>query len=129
MQRTIAIVLAAACGHAPPPAPKPAERPVAAVGDLAGAWSASDEMDFVYTLTVGRDGAFDLREDRNKLGKCEVEGTLQLAAGTLTLAIEHDDCHRDVVETQAPVTIEQFTGDAFVLTLRADSRAYHRSHH
>ena len=117
----------AGCGHAPPPAPKPAERPVAAVADLAGTWNASDDLDFLYKLTIDKDGAFDLWIDRNKLGKCEVKGKLALTAGKLVLAVDLDQCHRDVTETSADVQVEQFTGDAFVLTLREDSRAYRRA--
>jgi hypothetical protein len=115
------------CGHAAPPPAKPPARPVTAVADLAGKWSASDDMDFVYTLTIGGDGAFDLWEDRNKMGKCEVKGKLALTAGKLVLAVELDTCHRDVAETSADIVVDQFSGDAFTLTVRDDSRAYRRA--
>ena len=84
-------------------------------------------MDFVYTLTIDKDGGFELWIDRNKLGKCEIKGKAHVAGGKLLLGAPEDQCHPDVREPDYELVVTQFTGDAFVLTLRDDTHAYRRA--
>ncbi len=123
-----------ACGGGPPRARKPAEQAVAAPGDIAGRWLASDDLDGTYTLTIGKDGALDLVIERGKLGHCEQHGTLKnTGPNQFEIAYAHDACHRNLGGdlTSAKLQITSFTGDALAIQVVADRiderQAYRRA--
>lgn len=120
------VMLACACGH-PPAAKAPApELPAGSAADLAGRYSASDELDFGYVLTIGADGSFDLWIDRNKLGRCEEKGTLSAGATPKTFALTYkvNECHRDAVGATEQVTVESHTQDQLVLVIGAERHVF-----
>jgi len=100
---------------------------VTAVGDVAGTWRASDELDFTYTLTIGADGAYEQWIDRNRIGRCRQKGTLAGTGKALQLTYQIDDCKRDDIGTTQPLAIESFTGDALTIAIAGERRAYRRA--
>ena len=54
------------CAHAPPPPPK-AQVPLQSTADLKGAYTASNEVDWGYFLTIDGDSGYDLVIDRGKM--------------------------------------------------------------
>ena len=125
MKRLVAL-LACACGH-PPAAKAPTpELPATSTADLAGSYTASDELDFGYTLTIGADGAFDLWIDRNKMGRCEEKGTLAAGGTPKTFALTYkvNECHRDAVGATEQVTVESRTAGELVLVIGAERHVF-----
>ena len=117
----------AACGHPAPPPEKPAQKPVTAVADLAGSWTASDELDFGYALTIGADGSYDQWIDRNKLGRCEQKGTLAGSGTALQVTYKVNDCHRELAGTTQTLTIEAYDGATLTIATRDERHVYHHS--
>jgi hypothetical protein len=111
-------VLAAACGHAPPPKPPPAELPVKTAADIAGTWVASDDMDWGYHLTIDKDGKLDQIIDRGRLGRCEQKGTLApAAANELAITYSKNECNQQYDGGAVQMKVTSFTGDALAVTL------------
>jgi len=129
IMRALAVVLlASACGHAPPPKTAAAERPVKTVADVAGHWVTSDDMDWYYALALDPSGGLDLVIDRNKMGKCEQKGKLVAgdAPQTFLLTYERNECNRDFNGASVQVKIESFTGDSLTLALIGTGQERHR---
>jgi hypothetical protein len=124
----VVIIALASCGHAPPPPPKPAEKPISAIADIAGKWTASDDMDFAYSLTITPEGALDLWIDRNHMGRCEEKGTLSPPADkTFQLTYRINDCHREAKGSTQALAVESFTGDTLTISLGAERHVYRRA--
>ncbi len=121
-------VVVVGCGHAPPPAPKPVEKPVAAAGDIAGHWVTSDDMDWGYALTIDASGTYDMWIDRARMGRCEQKGKLSATgASAFRLSLERDECGRnDVTPGAHDLTITSFTGDALTIAMDGVTRSYRR---
>ncbi len=94
--------------------------------DLAGKWTASDELDFGYTLTIGADGSYDQWIDRNKLGRCEQKGTLAGSGPQLQLTYKVNDCHRELAGTAQTLTIESFDGTSLTIAIGDERHVYRR---
>jgi hypothetical protein len=129
-------LLSAACGHAPPPAPKATEQAVSSIGDIAGEWVADDAMDWGYKLTIEPSGAIDAWMDRGKIGRCKQKGQA-VAAGPKAFAVTYslEECHRDAHRSpDAPIRskleVTSFTGKdlSVVVTFEnaVERRTYHR---
>lgn len=117
----------AGCGHPAPPPAKPAQKPVSSAADLAGKWTASDDMDFGYVLTIGADGSYDQWIDRNKLGRCEQKGTLAGSGTALQLTYKVNDCHRELAGTAQALTIEAFDGSTLTIAIGDERHVYRRA--
>ena len=113
------LVIAAACSHPPPPKAPPAEKPVKTIGDVAGHWVTSDDLDWYYALAVEPTGAIDLVVDRNKLGRCEQKGTVAAGTepGTFQLTYAKNECNRDYNGAALQLKVASFTGDSLTLVI------------
>ena len=70
---------AAPAKAAPPPPPPPPPPPhIAALADVAGDWTGTDQDGWTYTLHVDADGGFHQQVDRGGRGPCEQAGKLAL---------------------------------------------------
>ena len=122
------LAVVVACGHPQPVKPAPKQLPVRAASDVQGRWATSDDMDWGYVLNIGADGTFDLVIDRNKLGRCEVKGSLTATGDrSFDLAYGRNDCDREASHTRAPVAITSFTGDALTIQIGDQTRTYSRA--
>ena len=115
------------CAHAPPPAVR-AEAPVGTVADLAGTYTADNEVDWGYFLTIDKAGAFDLVVDRGKMGRCEQRGTLAAGADarTFSTVFQRNECDRAHLGAKLSVHVDSFTGDQLVLAITGDGVEEHR---
>ena len=120
-------VLTSGCGHAPPPPPK-AEIPIGSIADLKGKYTASNEVDWGYFLTIDDKGLMDLVIDRGKMGRCEQRGTLAAGADKQTFAITYarNECDRAHTGQPLVVHVDSFTGDQLVLAITGDGVDEHR---
>jgi hypothetical protein len=100
---------------------------VSSPADLAGTWTASDELDFGYRLTIGADGSYDQWLDRNKLGRCEQKGTLAGSGKTLQLTYKVNDCRRDAAGTTQALQVEAFDGTSLTIAIGDERHVYRRA--
>ena len=121
------LIIFSGCAHAPPPPPKP-EIPVGSVADLVGKYTASNEVDWGFFLTIDKQGLMDLVIDRGKMGRCEQRGTLAAGADKQTFAIvyQRNECDRPHTGQTLSVHVESFTGDQLVLGIKGDGVDEHR---
>jgi hypothetical protein len=117
MRSLVMLVITVACGHAPPPKPAAAERPVSTVADLAGHWVSSDEMDWSYALALEPSGVIDLFVDRNKMGRCEQKGKIATTdtPKTFLVTYEKNECNRDYAGASLRMNVASFTGESLTL--------------
>ena len=121
------IICIVGCGHAPPPPPR-AEVALGSVADLKGKYTASNEVDWGYFLTIDEKGAMDLVIDRGKMGRCEQRGTLAAGTDKQTFAIvyQRNECDRAHMGGKLSVHVDSFTGDQLVLAITGDGVDEHR---
>lgn len=114
--RWLLLAAVISCAHAPPPPPK-VQRPITGGGSLAGRYTAGNDLDWGFFLTVDDKGVFDLVVDRGKMGRCERKGTLAAGADdhTFALAFTKDECDRDHAGQPLTVHVDSFTADELVL--------------
>ena len=119
MRPLVVVLVLAGCGHSPPPKAAAVERPVKAVGDIAGNWVSSDDMDWSYRLALDPAGTIELLVDRNKMGKCAQRGTLTAgeAPQQFQLTYKHDECNRDYNGAALQLKVESFTGDSLTIAI------------
>lgn len=127
--RALVVGILVGCSHPPPPKTAAAEQPVHAVGDVAGDWAASDDMDFGYHLTVDRTGDFMLTTDRGKMGKCVLHGKaiVGAAAPAFELEVSLDECHRDRPPGRITVAFPSFTGSALAVEITDNGEVTRRT--
>ncbi|MFT3693301.1 MAG: hypothetical protein QM831_09195 [Kofleriaceae bacterium] len=129
--RWLVVCCLLACGHAPPPKPPAAQKPVNSLADVAGAWSTSDDMDWGYLLDIRPDGDVHLTIDRGKLGRCTLHATpiRGAVAPSFEMEVAIDECHRDRA-SGAPIyiAVPSFTGTEITLEIKdgdhVDRRTY-----
>jgi hypothetical protein len=133
MRWLLPLITIFACAHAPPPAPKP-EVAVGSIADLEGKYTAGNEVDWGFFLTIDADGKLDLVIDRGKMGRCEQRGMLVAGADAKTFSITFDrnECDRAHAGEKLALTVESFTGDEILIAVKGDGvderRRYQRSH-
>jgi hypothetical protein len=132
MRRIAFAVILVGCGHAPPPKPPPAEREVKATADLAGTWVTSDDLDWGYRMAIAADGAIDVVIDRNKLGRCEQKGTLEVVGpNKFRVTYAKNECNRDYTGAALELGVTSFTGDELAIVVTGfgseERHAYRRA--
>ncbi|HEY0249934.1 MAG TPA: hypothetical protein VGC41_00320, partial [Kofleriaceae bacterium] len=130
--RWLVVGMLVACSHPPPPPPVVAQKPVHALGDLAGSWSTSDDMDWGYLLEIKPDGDFHLTIDRGKLGRCFFHATpvQATAAPIYEMEVALDECHRDRAAGPVHIAVPSFTGTEATIEIHdadhVDKRTYRK---
>jgi hypothetical protein len=110
----------AACGHAPPKPPPPAELPVDAAAALDGTWVRSDAMDWSYRLMIAAP-TVKLHTDRAKLGRCDQRGELTKTGDRqFSLRIAFDSCKPDQQGGTVLLHVDSYTGPVLDLAVGAE---------
>lgn len=114
--RWLLIAMLISCAHAPPPPPK-AQLPITGAGALAGRYTAGNDLDWGFFLTIDDKGVMDVIIDRGKMGRCERKGELLPGPDdhTFNLAFTKDECERDHTGAPLLVHVDSFDGDELVL--------------
>jgi len=129
---SVLVGLLVACSHPPPPAPPAAQVPVATWEDVAGTWTAFDDLDFSYTLQLAP-GDLLLAVNRGKLGTCNLHAKPILGAKSpkFELEVVVDECHRDRAAGPIHVAFPSFTGKQLSVEIsdgaEVTTRTYARS--
>ncbi len=111
------------CAKPPPPKPPPTELAVTGLATIAGAWVASDDLDWSYRLTIEATGSYLLHVDRNRLGACDEKATLTGIVGrpkSYALVFGENQCHREFSGTAATLAVTSFTGTTLAVAVTAD---------
>ena len=89
------------------------------IGDVAGRWVTSDDMDWSYALALDAAGTIDLVIDRNKMGRCEQKGKVAPgdAPQKFQVTYEKNECNRDYAGAVLQLEVASFTGDSLTLVL------------
>jgi hypothetical protein len=121
-------LLAAACGHAPPPAAKEVERPARSVAEIAGMWVTSDDMDWGYNMTISPKGTIDVWIDRGKMGRCQQKGSIAAGKteGQFRLVYKIGQCEPRAVNVPIDATITQLSTHLTII-VGSDHRVYERA--
>jgi hypothetical protein len=127
--RLAPLVLLLACSKPPPPRPPVTEQPADKVADIAGRWSASDDMDWGYTMTIEPSGVIDVWIDRGKQGRCEQKGTIAPGAASRVFRVTYTrgECNPEAVNVPIDMTIASFTGGSMTVVVADQRRTYTRS--
>jgi len=114
--RWLLIAMLISCAHAPPPPPAP-QLPITGAGALAGRYTAGNDLDWGFFLTIDDRGVMDLIIDRGKMGRCERKGALVPGADdhTFDLAFTKDECEREHAGAPLQVHVDSFTAAELVL--------------
>jgi hypothetical protein len=116
------------CGSAPAKKQPPKELPVERIGDLAGRWVTSDEMDWSYEMTIVPKGDIDVWIDRGKMGRCEQKGTIVALADKMVRVIyTKGECNPQAVRVPIDMHVTSFTGDSLTVEVVGQSRTYSRA--
>jgi len=122
------VVGLAGCGGAPPKKEAPKELPVDRIGDLAGRWVSSNDMDELYEMTIDAKGGIDVWIDRGKMGRCEQRGTIVALADKLVRVIyTKGECNPQAVRVPIDMSVTSFTGDSLTVEVANQSRTYQRA--
>ncbi len=122
------VVLLVACGTPPVHKTPPKELPADSLGDIAGRWGMSDDMDIGYTMTIDEQGGIDLWIDRGKMGRCEQKGTIA-AGGSRTFRVVYkiSECVPQLVGTPIDMKVPSYTGETLTVVVGEQSRTYQRA--
>ena len=122
------VVGLAGCGGAPPKKEAPKELPVDRIGDLAGRWVSSNDMDELYEMTIDAKGGIDVWIDRGKMGRCEQRGTIVALADKLVRVIyTKGECNPQAVRVPIDMRVTSFTGESLTVEVANQSRTYQRA--
>jgi len=116
------------CGGAPAKKEAPKEHPVDRIGDLAGRWVSSNDMDEVYEMTIDAKGGIDVWIDRGKMGRCEQKGTIVALADKLVRVIyTKGECNPQAVRVPIDMLVTSFTGESLTVEVANQPRTYQRA--
>ncbi|HUS29291.1 MAG TPA: hypothetical protein VMZ53_12320 [Kofleriaceae bacterium] len=116
------------CGGAPARQAPPKELPVERIGDLAGRWVTSDDMDWSYEMTIDTKGGIDVWIDRGKMGRCEQKGTIVALADRLVRVIyTRGECNPQAVKVPIDMKVTSFTGQSLTVEVANQARTYQRA--
>lgn len=122
------VVLLVGCGTPPARKPPPAELPVKSLGDIAGRWVTSDDMDIGYSMTIEDKGGIDVWIDRGKMGRCEQKGTIAAAQErTFRVVYKIADCVPQSAGVPIDMKVSSFTGASLTVVVGNQSRTYQRA--
>src|SRR6478736_1443254 len=126
--RLALVLLLVGCG--PPPVHKtpPKELPADSLGDIAGRWVTSDDMDVGYSMTIDDKGGIDVWIDRGKMGRCEQKGTIAAAQNrSFRVVYKIADCVPQSAGAPIDMKVPSFTGDSLTVVVGEQSRTYTRA--
>ena len=128
MRRIWPLVALAACGGGQKKQQAAAELPAEKVGDVAGTWVASDDMDWGYKMTITAPSTIDVWIDRNKLGRCEQKGTIAASSPRVfRVTYTRGECNPQAVNVPIDMSIASFTGGQLTVVVGDQKRTYQRS--
>jgi hypothetical protein len=116
-----------ACGKPPPPKAPPVEREANTVGDIAGRWVTSDDMDVGYSMTIDAAGTIDVWIDRGKGVRCEQKGTIAAKGrGAFVVTYTFGQCNPQAV--RVPIDTKfKLSGELLNVTVAGEARTYQRA--
>jgi hypothetical protein len=122
------VVLLVACGSPPVRKTPPKELPADSLGDIAGRWVTSDDMDIGDSMTIDDSGGIDVWIDRGKMGRCEQKGSIAAAASrTFRVVYKIGECVPQSVGVPVDMKVPSFTGDSLTVVVGEQSRTYQRA--
>lgn len=126
--RLAIVVLLVACGSAPVRKEPPKELPADSLGDIAGRWVTSDDMDVGYSMTIDDKGGIDVWIDRGKMGRCEQKGSIAAAQNrTFRVVYKIADCVPQSAGVPLDMKVPSFTGESLTVVVGDQSRTYQRA--
>jgi hypothetical protein len=128
MRRIWPVVVLAACGGGQKKQQAAAELPAEKVGDVAGTWVASDDMDWGYKMTITAPSTIDVWIDRGKMGRCEQKGTLKPSSPRVfQVTYTRGECNPQAVNVPIDMSIASFTGSSLTVVVGDQKRVYTRA--